>query len=90
MADGMFGKRIADKPSRQFEIEQWELEGQIVERREPGVTFATVGSASAEVDFPDTGTYVSPTNTGTLPHGRAKHKPASSTPLPENKTTTHL
>lgn len=58
MADGMFGKRIADKPTRQFEIEQWELEGHIVERRDSGVTFATVGAASGEIDFPDTGTYV--------------------------------
>jgi len=58
MADCMFGKRIDDKPSRQFEVEQWELEGYIVERREPGVTFATIGSASAEVDFPDAGAYV--------------------------------
>ena len=58
MADGMFGKRIDNKSSRQFEVEQWELEGYIVERREPGVTFATIGSASAEVDFLDAGTYV--------------------------------
>ena len=58
MADGMFGKRIDDRISRQFEVEQWELEGQIVERHDSGVTFATVGMASAEIDFPDAGNYI--------------------------------
>ena len=58
MVDGLFSKTIADKAVRSFEVEDWMLKGSIVERREPGVTFATVGSASAEIDFPETGVYV--------------------------------
>ena len=58
MVDGMFTKSLEGKQPKSYEVEQWELEGGIVERREPGVTFATVGSASAEVEFPKTGTYV--------------------------------
>lgn len=58
MADGMLGKRIDDKISRQFEVEQWELEGHIVERRDASVTFATVGTASAGIDFPEAGNYI--------------------------------
>jgi len=58
MADGVFGKRIDGKPSREFQIETWQLEGQIVERRDAGVAFATIGSATAKIDFPATGTYV--------------------------------
>ena len=58
MADAVFTKPLDDRQVRTFEIEQWKLEGGIVEAREPGVTFATVGSATAEVDFPETASYV--------------------------------
>jgi hypothetical protein len=58
MADGVFSKTLDDKEVTRYEIEDWTLEGQIVERREPGVTFATVGSASAEIEFPESGQYV--------------------------------
>jgi hypothetical protein len=58
MAEGVFGKRIDGKPGREFQIETWQLEGQIVERRDPGVAFATIGSATADIDFPAIGTYV--------------------------------
>jgi hypothetical protein len=39
-------------------VEGWALEGALVERREPGVVFATVGSATGEVEFPATGSYI--------------------------------
>jgi hypothetical protein len=58
MVDGLFTRSLEGKRPQSYEVEGWELEGQIVERREPGVAFATVGSASAEIDFPKTGTYV--------------------------------
>jgi len=58
MADGVFGKRVEGKPSREFQIETWQLEGHIVERRDPGVVFATIGSSTGDIDFPATGTYV--------------------------------
>ncbi len=58
MVDGAFTRSLEGKTAQAYEVEDWELEGQIVERRAPGVAFATVGSASAEVDFPETGTYV--------------------------------
>ena len=58
MADAALGVTLAGKPVQTHEVEHWRLEGTIVEAREPGVTFATVGSASAEVEFPETGRYV--------------------------------
>lgn len=58
MVDGIFAKSLDGKDVRTLEIEDWKLEGQIVERRSPGVVFATTGSASTVVDFPATGDYV--------------------------------
>lgn len=52
MADGVFTKTLEGKEVRSFEVEDWKLEGGIVERRTPGVVFATNGSATAEIDFP--------------------------------------
>ena len=45
MADGIFSKTLDEEHATSYEVEQWTLSGQIVERREPGVTFATVGVA---------------------------------------------
>jgi beta-galactosidase len=58
MTDGIFSKTLDGKEVRFFEVEDWELEGGLVEKRSPGAVFATVGSAAAEVDFPETGDYV--------------------------------
>lgn len=58
MVDGVFSKTLEGKKVETHEVEEWQLEGGIVERRDPGVAFATVGSASAEIDFPVTGSYV--------------------------------
>lgn len=58
MADGILSKTLAGKATASHEIETWKLSGQIVERRKPGVTFASAGTASADVDFAATGDYV--------------------------------
>ena len=58
MVDGIFTKGLQGKQVQSHEVEDWALSGQIVERREPGVTFATIGSASAEIDFPRSGVHV--------------------------------
>jgi hypothetical protein len=58
MADGVFVKTFANTKPTSYEIDDWRLEGGIVERVPPGVTFATVGSASKKIDFPEWGNYV--------------------------------
>ena len=58
MAKAVFFKSLAGKTVMTHEVEQWKLDGEIVERREPGVVFATVGSARQTVDFPATGQYL--------------------------------
>ncbi len=58
MIDGVFTKTFDGKQVAAHEIETWNLSGKIVERREPGVTFATAGEAVTEIDFPAAGTYV--------------------------------
>jgi len=58
MSDGIISQTIGSKTQKSYEIEDWELQGHIVRRQEPGVVFATTGSASAQVDFPKTGNYV--------------------------------
>ncbi|HUT33360.1 MAG TPA: carbohydrate-binding domain-containing protein [Planctomycetota bacterium] len=58
MADGVFTKSLDGLKPVTHEVENWALEGGIVERRDGKVIFATVGSASAEIDFPKTGSYV--------------------------------
>ena len=58
MVDGIFSKALPAKGAQSYEVADWALEGGIVERRKPGVVFATVGTATAEIDFPATGTYI--------------------------------
>jgi len=61
MADAAFAKTLEGKQAKAHEIEGWTREGHIVHLRDEapkGVVFATVGSASAEIDFPETGTYI--------------------------------
>ncbi len=58
MADASLGITLDNKQVHAHEVEQWKLEGSIVEARAPGVTFATTGSASAELEFPTSGRYV--------------------------------
>jgi hypothetical protein len=57
-ADGAFALTLDPAKATAHEVETWALEGGIVERRPPGVVFATVGSATAEIEFPTAGTYV--------------------------------
>ena len=58
MADLVLGKTLGDKQATPYEVEDWKLEGQIVQRQAPGVIFATVGSAIQEIAFPVTGDYL--------------------------------
>jgi len=58
MTDGVFVKTFANKKPAAYEVEDWRLEGQIVQRVPPGVVFATNGSASKKTDFPGTGVYI--------------------------------
>ena len=58
MVDSVFSKTIDGKKVTTYEVENWTLKGGIVERRKPGVAFATNGSASADIEFPSTGEYV--------------------------------
>ncbi len=61
MADSVFAKTLDGKQATAHEIENWAREGHIVHLRDQapqGVVFATVGSASAELDFPATSTYI--------------------------------
>ena len=61
MADGAFMRTLDLDKARVFEIEGWTREGSIVHLRDQapaGVVFATVGTAHAQVEFPETGTYV--------------------------------
>ena len=57
MSDGVFARTLDDKQAVVYGMEDWQLEGGIVERRPPGVVFATVGSASQTIDFPAAGNY---------------------------------
>jgi hypothetical protein len=58
MADGVFCKSLSGKSVASYEVEDWELEGGIVERQAPGVAFATVGVARQTIKFPATGQYL--------------------------------
>jgi len=58
MADLVFSKTMEGKQAAAYEVEEWKLEGVLVERVPPGVVFATVGSASHAIDFPADGTYL--------------------------------
>jgi hypothetical protein len=61
MADGAFAKTLDGKQAASQEIETWARDGHIVHLRDrapQGVVFATVGSASAAIDFPQTGNYI--------------------------------
>ncbi len=58
MTNAVFSKSLAGKETTSYEVEDWQLEGGIVERRAPGVVFATVGQATQMMDFPTTGSYL--------------------------------
>ncbi len=58
MADLALTKTLEGKRGVFHEVEDWKLEGGLVERRADGVIFATVGSASKEIDFPVAGDYL--------------------------------
>lgn len=58
MADGVFVKTLDDQKATAYEIEDWRLEGGLVERVSPGVTFATVGKATGTIHFPKAGVYI--------------------------------
>ncbi|NUQ65635.1 MAG: hypothetical protein HUU20_24460, partial [Pirellulales bacterium] len=58
MTDGLFGMALEGREFGTHEVEDWKREGAIVEARAPGITFATVGSAAGEVEFPAPGRYL--------------------------------
>ncbi|NQT87803.1 hypothetical protein HQ560_13625 [bacterium] len=58
VADGTLSPALDAKAATAYEVEDWDIEGQIVEKRRDSVYFATVGSATGEVEFPETGDYV--------------------------------
>ena len=56
-ADGIFIRSLDGKQVQSYEVEDWTLEGQLVERQTSGVRFATNGSASGQIAFAATGVY---------------------------------
>jgi len=58
VVDGVVVLPIDPNRAAAFEVEAWQLAGHIVERRPPAVVFATNGSATGEVEFPETATFV--------------------------------
>ncbi|MBM4032238.1 MAG: hypothetical protein FJ291_10675, partial [Planctomycetes bacterium] len=58
MADSVLGLSLDPAKAKSYEVEGWALQGGIVERRDGNVIFATVGSATGEVEFPEDGLYV--------------------------------
>lgn len=58
VAESILAPTIDPQKAPGYEVEDWKLEGAIVERRQPGVVFATNGSATGEVEFPEPGPYV--------------------------------
>jgi len=58
MSDLVLSKTMEPAKATAYEVKDWKLEGGLVERRPPGVVFATVGSASKEIDFPAAGDYL--------------------------------
>jgi len=58
MADRALTKTLEGKNAAAHDVKEWRLEGGLVERQDRGVVFATVGSASKEMDFPAAGDYI--------------------------------
>jgi nucleotide-binding universal stress UspA family protein len=58
MAELVFSKTMAEGQGTVYPIDDWKLEGEMVARQPPGVEFATVGTASASIDFPAEGDYL--------------------------------
>ncbi|TWU35866.1 carbohydrate-binding domain-containing protein [Novipirellula artificiosorum] len=57
MVDGVFGSSFDTAKATAHEIESWKTVGQFVHSVESGIMFATVGSASGELEFPESGKY---------------------------------
>jgi hypothetical protein len=58
MADSVLGLSLDPAKAKSFEVDGWALQGGLVERRQDHVVFATVGTATGEVEFPEDGLYV--------------------------------
>jgi hypothetical protein len=58
MSDGVLARTLTQQSGTSYEIEDWQLEGGIVERRSPGVMFATAGSAAQEITVAEAGDYL--------------------------------
>ena len=58
MADSVLGLSLDPAKAKSYEVEDWALQGGLVERRKDHVVYATVGSATGEVEFPEDGFYV--------------------------------
>ena len=57
MCDGSLGRKLDETRAEAHPVADWQLQGGLVERRADGVIFATVGTATGEVDFPADGVY---------------------------------
>jgi hypothetical protein len=58
MADGALGRSLAGRPAITNDLQDWRLDGIYVRRAAREIVFATVGTASAELDFPADGEYI--------------------------------
>lgn len=57
MIDGVVGPRFDERVCKTFELEHWTLEGTYVLAQTQGVMFASAGTATSEIDFPESGKY---------------------------------
>jgi len=58
MTDLVLARTLGDTTATSYSLDDWALEGGIVQRQPPGVVFATNGTASREIEFPATGEYL--------------------------------
>jgi hypothetical protein len=58
MSDLVLTKTVEAQKAAVHDVKDWKLEGGLVERQARGVVFATVGSASKEIEFPADGDYL--------------------------------
>lgn len=57
MIDGIVGRKFESKGLKRYEVEDWKTEGGYIKNLGDRVLFATVGTASQEIDFPESGLY---------------------------------
>jgi beta-galactosidase len=57
MIDGVVGPRFEARGCKTFELEDWILDGTYVLAQPQGVMFASAGTATNEIDFPESGKF---------------------------------